>query len=265
MKSVVNDCCWDGDWFVRYFEADVTPIGSKQNSEGQIYTNAQSWTVFAGFAEGDRAKIALNSVNEKLNTQFGIKLSYPGYNGFDPTKGGVTTYPPGAKENGGIFLHSNPWVMIAETLVGNGDRAFQYYTQINPAAQNDRIDEFECDPYCYPQNILGDEHPQFGLARNHWLSGTSSWPYPAATKHILGLLPQHQGLEINPCIPQAWDGFKATRSFRGATYQITVQNPEHVSKGVVSLVVDGMPILGKIVPIFGDGQMHLVKVILGQH
>jgi len=263
MKAAVNGSCWDGNWFVRYFEADGSPVGSKQNSEGQIYTNAQSWAVFAGFAEGDRAKTALDSVEEKLNTKFGIKLSYPGYNGFDPSKGGVTTYPPGTKENGGIFLHSNPWVMIAETLMGNGDRAFQYYNQINPAAQNDRIDEFECDPYCYPQNILGDEHPQFGLARNSWLSGTSSWTYQAATRHILGIMPRHDGLEINPCIPSAWDGFEVERSFRGATYRIAVKNPDHVSKGVVLLKVDGESVEGMVAPIFGDGREHSVEVVLG--
>ena len=263
MKKAVNEAAWDGKWFVRYFEEDGTPIGSHVNSEGQIYTNAQSWNVLSGFAEGERAEQALESVNEKLNTKFGIKLSTPGYNGFDPSKGGVTTYPPGAKENGGIFLHSNPWVMIAETMLGHGDRAFQYYSQINPAAQNDRIDEFESDPYCYPQNVLGDEHPQFGLARNHWLSGTSSWTYQAATKYITGLLPQHNGLEINPCIPKDWDGFSAKREFRGAIYQIEVKNPEHVSKGVLSVKVDGEPIEGRVVPVFEAGTKHSVEVLLG--
>jgi len=263
MKEVVNKHCWDGDWFVRYFEEDGTPIGSKINTEGQIYTNAQSWSILSGFATEERALRALDSVEEKLNTEFGIKLSYPGYNGFDPTKGGVTTYPPGAKENGGIFLHSNPWVMIAETLMGNGDRAFQYYNQINPASKNDIIDRFECEPYCYPQNILGDEHPQFGLARNSWLSGTSSWTYQAATKHIMGVLPRHKGLEINPCIPKDWDGFTAKRKFRGATYDIEVKNPNHVSKGVASMKVDGKEMEGFIAPIFGDGKTHKIEIILG--
>ena len=263
MKEVVNKHCWDGDWFVRYFEEDGTPIGSKINTEGQIYTNAQSWSILSGFATEERALRALDSVEEKLNTEFGIKLSYPGYNGFDPTKGGVTTYPPGAKENGGIFLHSNPWVMIAETLMGNGDRAFQYYNQINPASKNDIIDRFECEPYCYPQNILGDEHPQFGLARNSWLSGTSSWTYQAATKHIMGVLPRHKGLEINPCIPKDWDGFTAKRKFRGATYDIEVKNPNHVSKGVALMKVDGKEMEGFIAPIFGDGKTHKIEIILG--
>jgi len=263
MQGVVNEHCWDGEWYMRYFEENGEPIGSSKNSEGKIYTNAQSWAVFSGFATPERADQALESVSQKLNTKCGIKLSWPGYNGFDPAKGGVTTYPPGAKENGGIFLHSNPWVMIAETMVGNGDRAFKYYNQINPAAQNGGIDNFECEPYCYPQNILGDEHPQFGLARNSWLSGTSSWTYQAATKYILGIMPQHDGLEINPCIPQEWDGFKAVRKFRGATYTIAVHNPEHVSKGVVSVVVDGVAIDGNVLPIFGDGKEHSAEIVMG--
>jgi len=262
MKKAVNEHCWDGEWFVRYFEENGEPIGSSKNAEGQIYTNAQSWNVLAGFAEEERAKRALQSVDERLDTKFGIKLSTPGYNGFDPSKGGVTTYPPGAKENGGIFLHSNPWVMIAETMMGNGDRAFRYYSQINPAAQNDRIDEFECDPYCYPQNILGDEHPQFGMARNHWLSGTSSWTYQAATKYILGIRPRHDGLEIDPCIPRDWPGFKALRKFRGATYVVEVENPDGVSKGVKEMRVDGESVAGNVVPVFDSGE-HVVEVTMG--
>ena len=202
-------------------------------------------------------------MHDKLNTPRGIKISWPGYNGFDPAKGGITTYPPGAKENGGIFLHSNPWVMIAETLVGNGDRAFQYYNQINPAAQNEQMERFECEPYCYPQNILGDEHPQFGLARNSWLSGTSSWMYQAATKYILGIMPTHEGLQVSPCIPKGWDGFEVTRKFRGATYQIVVKNPSHVSKGIESMRVDGQEVFSALVPVFTDGGVHTVEVTMG--
>jgi len=160
-------------------------------------------------------------------------------------------------------LHSNPWVMIAETMTGNGNRAYQYYNQINPASKNDIIDRYECDPYCYPQNILGDEHPQFGLARNSWLSGTSSWTYQAATKHILGINPRHDGLEINPCIPKSWEGFTAKRKFRNSFYEIKVKNPDHISKGIAYLIVDGERIDGKIVPAFNDGKSHQVEVIMG--
>jgi cellobiose phosphorylase len=189
-------------------------------------------------------------------------LSWPGYTGFDHKLGGVSTYPPGAKENGGIFLHANPWVMIAETMVGNGDRAFQYYNQINPAAKNEILDEFESEPYCYPQNILGDEHPQFGLGRNAWLSGTSSWTYQAATQYICGVRASFDGLVVDPCIPKAWGEFEVSRKFRGAVYQISVKNPSNVSKGVKSMVVDGKPVAGNVAPIFTSGT-HTVEVVLG--
>jgi cellobiose phosphorylase len=263
MKQAFNASAWDGDWFVRYFDHDGSPIGSSKNSEGQIYTNGQSWPVISGFATPEHAKKALDSVNRLLNTKNGIKLSWPGYNGFDQNKGGVTTYPPGAKENGGIFLHANPWVMIAETKLGNGDRAYQYYNQINPAARNDSIDMFECEPYAYPQNILGDEHPQFGLARNSWLSGTSAWTYTAATKFILGVQPTYDGLAVDPCIPTAWGEYSVTRQFRGATYEITVKNPKHVSKGVGELRVDGRVVKGNVVPVADAGSRVRVEVTLG--
>ena len=263
MKQRVNDHAWDGEWYVRYFDADGSPLGSHSNDKGQIYANGQSWPVISGFAPLDRATTALESVYRRLNTRNGIKLSTPGYDGFDPVKGGITTYPPGAKENGGIFLHANPWAIIAETIVGNGDRAFEYYDQINPVTKNDRIDEFECEPYVYPQNILGDEHPQFGLARNSWLSGTASWAYQAGTQYILGIRPTYEGLLIDPCIPRKWAGFGVTREFRKAVYHIEVRNPDRVCKGVKSISADGKKVEGNVVPIFGDGKAHRVEVILG--
>lgn len=263
MSASVNACAWDGEWYVRWFDQEGQAIGSHRNKEGKIWTNGQSWPVISGFAPPDRARTALESVHRLLNTESGIKLSAPGYDGFDNRKGGVTTYPPGAKENGGIFLHANPWVMIAEAMLGNGDRAYEYYRQINPAAQNGGLDRYECEPYVYPQNILGSEHPQFGLARNSWLSGTASWAYQAATRHILGVRPNYDGLEIDPCIPKAWDGFKVKREFRGAVYAIEVKNPSHVSKGVKSIRVDGKECAGRTAPVFGDGRVHRVEIELG--
>jgi cellobiose phosphorylase len=264
MKQRVNEHAWDGTWYVRYFDADGKPIGSRQNKKGQIYANGQSWPVISGFATPERASMALESVYKKLNTSKGIKLSTPGYDGYDSEKGGITTYPPGAKENGGIFLHTNPWVIIAETIVGNGERAFEYYRQINPAAKNDVIDEYECEPYVYAQNLLGDEHPQFGLARNSWLTGTASWAYQAGTQYILGIRPTYEGLQISPCIPREWDGFRVTREFRGAVYEIKVKNPAHVCTGVKSVQVDGRDITGNVVPILGDGRTHRVEVAMGE-
>jgi cellobiose phosphorylase len=262
MKKILNDVAWDGKWWKRYFDEKGKPIGSNENTYGKLYTNGQSWPVISGFAEGERALTALQSTFEIMNTKNGIKLSWPGYTGFDHKLGGVSTYPPGAKENGGIFLHANPWVMIAETMVGNGDRAFQYYNQINPAAKNEILDEFESEPYCYPQNILGDEHPQFGLGRNAWLSGTSSWTYQAATQYICGVRASFDGLVVDPCIPTKWDGFEISRKWRGATYEITVKNPSHVSKGVKSMVVDGKSVEGNVAPVFTSG-VHKVEVVLG--
>lgn len=263
MSGRVNEVAWDGDWYVRYFTENGEPLGSSGNAHGAIYTNAQSWAVLSGFAPPERAAQALDSVYENLNTRFGIKLSGPGYDRYDPEIGGVTTYPPGAKENGGIFLHSNPWVMIAETMLGRGGRAFEYYNQINPAKRNDDIDLFEVEPYCYPQNILGDEHPQFGLGRNSWLSGTASWTYQAATRYLLGVRPTFEGLLIDPCVPASWKDFEITRRVRGAEYRIKVRNPDGVSAGVVSLAVDGRSLEGNLVPYFAGGT-HEIEVELGK-
>jgi cellobiose phosphorylase len=263
MRDRFNQHGWDGEWFLRYFDWDGTPLGSHQNEQGQIFLNGQSWAVISGFAPHYKARQAMDSVFTHLNTRHGIKLSAPGFNGYDPSKGGVSTYPPGAKENGGIFLHANPWAMIAETLLGNGDRAYTYYTQINPGAKNDCIEEYECEPYVYAQNILGDEHPQFGLARNSWLTGTASWAYQAATMYILGIRPTYRGLVVDPCIPVHWDNFSMQRQFRSAKYEITVTNPEHVQRGVKSVDVDGIRIAGNILPIFTDGSSHHVKVTMG--
>jgi cellobiose phosphorylase len=262
MKAVVNQQAWDGGWFRRYYDADGAPIGSQENEQGKIFTNAQSWAVLAGYADETRGRTAMDAVKQHLDTDYGVKLSTPGYDGFDPLKGGVSTYPPGAKENGGIFLHSNPWVMIAETRLGDGDQAFAYYHKINPVTKNEMIEIYESEPYVYPQNILGDEHPQFGLARNSWLTGTASWTYVAATKHILGIRPGYRGLEIQPCIPADWPGFKAARALRGAVYEINVRRDNQKGTDGHGVWVDGEPADDGLVPYFSDGKTHQVDVII---
>jgi cellobiose phosphorylase len=263
MKERVEQFAWDGEWYVMYFDHDGTPVGSHKNQYGQIHLNGQSWAVLSDFASDERARQAMDSVYKRLNTKYGIKLSTPGYNGFDRRYGGITTYPPGAKENCGIFLHPNPWAMIAETLLGNGDRAYEYYSQINPAGKNDMIDLYESEPYVYPQNILADEHPQFGLARNSWLSGTASWMYQAGTQWILGIRADYDGLRIDPCIPSKWDGFRATRKYRGVTYLITVNNPKHVCKGVEHVTVNGGVADGNLIRAEKGASLVRVKVTLG--
>jgi len=263
MKSRVEEHAWDGEWYVMYFDHDGTPVGSRKNQYGQIHLNGQSWAVLSGFASPERARKAMDSVYQRLNTKYGIKLSTPGFNGFDRRYGGVTTYPPGAKENGGIFLHPNPWAMIAETMLGNGDRAYEYYSQINPAGKNEMIDLYESEPYVYPQNILGDEHPQFGLARNSWLSGTASWMYQTGTQWILGIRAEYEGLRVDPCIPSKWDGFKAMRKYRGVTYHITVKNPKHVCKGVEKVTVNGGKAEGSLIRADAGVSDVYVEVMLG--
>lgn len=263
MGERVRQVSWDGEWFVSYFDHDGTPLGSRQNEYGQIFAYGQAWPVISAFAAPDQARLALEAVYQRLNTRCGIRLSAPGFTRYDPSKGGATTYPPGAKENGGIFMHVNPWVIIAEIMTGNGQRAYEYYAQTNPAAKNDCIDEYECEPYVYPQNILSDEHPQFGLARNSWLSGAASWMYQAATQYMLGIQPTYAGLRIDPCISPGWDGFMAWRQFRRARYNITVENPQHVSRGVKTVIVDGQAIEGNLLPVFMDGRTHEVLVRMG--
>ncbi len=263
MKVVFNREAWNGKWYTRYFTEDGEPLGSHENEQGQIYTNAQSWAILANFDAEGRGEKVMDAVREKLNTKFGIKLSAPGYDRFDPEKGGVTTYPPGAKENGGIFLHSNPWVIIAETKCGRGEVAFEYYDQINPAAKNEIMETYEAEPYCYPQNILGDEHPQFGLARNTWLSGTASWLYQAASQHILGVRPTLKGLCIDPCIPAAWKSYKVTRWYRGKHYHIEVHNPEGLHSGVKSIVCNGEECEGAVLPLDIEAKDVHVVVTMG--
>jgi cellobiose phosphorylase len=264
MRSRVEASAWDGDWYVQYFDQNGEPLGSRSNRYARIQLNAQSWAVISGFASQARARRAMDSAHDQLNTRFGLKLSTPGYDGYDPALGGVSTYPPGAKENGGIFLHPNPWAMIAECLLGNGDRAYEYYAQINPASKNGAIEVYECEPYVYAQNILGDEHPQFGLARNSWLTGTASWCYQAATQWILGIRPEYAGLQIDPCIPSGWDGYQAARRFRGRTYHISVHNPEHVCRGATRIELDGQGFSGIRIPPDLPGESHQVEVWLGR-
>jgi cellobiose phosphorylase len=263
MKRRVEAVAWDGEWYVRYFDAEGNPLGSHRNRHGQIYLNAQSWAVISGFASAERGRRAMDSVYARLNTTYGIKLSAPGFNGYDPTLGGVSTYPPGAKENGGIFLHPNPWAMIAEALLGNGDRAYEYYAQINPAGKNDMIEIYECEPYVYAQNILGDEHPQFGLARNSWLSGTAAWCYQAGTQWMLGIRPEYNGLRIDPCIPASWKGFSAARRFRGRMLYIQVHNPRGVCKGVAKMTVDGKVMADTLIPVGMKSEKLQVEAWLG--
>jgi len=262
MREAVNRSCWDGDWYARAFDDEGKVIGSRKNPHGKIFINSQSWAVIGSVADQRRARACLASVEKHLNTPFGIVAMHPGYRKWDSGKGGITTYPPGAKENGGVFLHTNPWVMIAETMLGHGEKAFQYYRQILPAKRNDDAELFEVEPYVYPQNILGKEHPQFGIGRNSWLTGAASWNMVAASQYILGVRAGYTGLTVDPCIPAAWSGFKARRVFRGATYNVEVRNPDRVNSGVRTILVDGDE--RDRIPLLAQGGECSITIILGK-
>jgi cellobiose phosphorylase len=261
MKNAINESCWDGEWYKRAFDDESNPLGSKENTFGKIFINSQSWAVLGGVSDEKRSQQCLESVNKYLNTKYGIVTMYPSYVQHDPTKGGITTYPPGAKENGGIFCHTNPWVMIAEVMMGNGNRAFEYYKQLIPAVHNDEADRFEVEPYVYPQNILGKEHPQFGIGRNSWLSGTAAWNMVASCQYILGIRPGYDCLIIDPCIPSEWDGFRATRIFRGAEYRIEVKNDTHVCRGVKKITLNGKEV--DRIPVQPAGSKSEILVEMG--
>jgi cellobiose phosphorylase len=239
---------WDGAWFLRAYDASGNKVGSHECDEGQIFVESQGWCILAGIGlEDGRAAQALASVKERLATRHGILLQQPAYSRYYLSLGEISSYPPGYKENASVFCHTNPWIMIAETMLGHGDRAHDYYLRINPSARENISQVHRCEPYVYAQMIAGRDAPTFGEAKNSWLSGTAAWNYVAITQWILGIRPTFDGLQIAPVIPANWDGFHAMRVFRGVTYRIQVTR-KGAGNGV-SLLVDGQPIAGNIVPL----------------
>ena len=264
MVQAIKDHGWDGDWYLRAYDYYGKKIGSDENEEGKIFIESQGWCSMAeiGKEEGMVEK-ALDSVKEHLDCEYGIVLNSPAFSKYYIEYGEISTYPAGYKENGGIFCHNNPWIMIGETMIGRGDRAYEYYTKIAPSFLEEISDLHKVEPYVYCQMIAGKEAFKPGEAKNSWLSGTASWNFYAITQYILGVQPDYEGLRIDPCIPKDWDGFKMTRKFRGATYKIEVQNPSHVSKGVRETWVNGEKMSSNLVPLLEKGKQHSVKIIMG--
>ncbi len=255
---------YDGEWFLRAYDHYGNKIGSKECEEGQIFIEPQGFCVMAGIGvEEGLAKKALDSVKERLDTEHGIVLHTPAYTQYNLNLGEISSYPPGYKENAGIFCHNNPWIAIAETVIGRGDRAFEVYSKIAPAYIEHLSDIHRTEPYVYSQMIAGRDAVNFGEAKNSWLTGTAAWNYVAITQYILGIRPTYDGLIVDPCIPASWDGFTVTRVFRGITYNIHVQNPNHVCKGVIKMIVDDEEIDGNIIPAASNNKEHNVVVIMG--
>lgn len=246
MAEAVNTHGWDGSWYARAYDDAGDPIGVASETVHRISLNPQTWSVFSEVAPRERADRAMRAAHEHLNTPYGMALMWPPYDGHDPRVRGTSTFPPGAKENGGIFCHANPWAIIAAAMLDWPDQAYAYYRQYLPLARTDS-DRFQVEPYVYCQNICGPAHPQFGMGRNAWLTGAASWTYLAATQWLLGIRPTHAGLRIAPAIPTEWSGFTASRRYRGTRYEITVRR---VGPGsTVALTVAGQPVPGDVVPL----------------
>ena len=264
MIEAVKKHGWDGNWYLRAYDYFGKKVGSNENEEGKIFIESQGWCSMAeiGIEDGLVEK-SLNAVDEHLNCDYGIVLNSPAFSKYYIEYGEISTYPAGYKENGGIFCHNNPWIMIAETKIGRGDKAFEYYSKIAPSYLEEISELHKVEPYVYCQMIAGKEAFRPGEAKNSWLSGTASWNFYAITQYILGVKPSYNGLAINPCIPSAWNGFKMTRKFRGATYNIEIENPMNVSKGVKTIFVNGVEIESTIIPILEENKTHTIKVIMG--
>lgn len=268
MLATIESQAWDGEWYTRAFDAKGNPVGSKSNEEGKIFIESQGWAILGGAgADNGRAEKVMESVHKWLYTKNGIVLQQPPYSTYHVELGEVSSYPPGVKENAGIFSHNNTWIHMAACQLGMGERALEYYLSICPSAKQDQIDTYRSEPYVYAQMIAGKDASCFGEAKNSWLTGTAAWTFVVVSQGLLGVKPDYKGLEIDPCIPKAWPGFSVSRKFRDANYQIEVKNPSKVCKGAKKLIVDGKAIAltdGKaIIPIAAKGAICKVEIELG--
>ncbi len=260
MEEAIKTAGWDGKWFVRAYDAYSNPVGSHVCEEGQIFIEPQGMCVMAGVGTDDGKAIkALDSVKERLDTKYGVMLLQPAYTRYHLELGEITSYPPGYKENAGIFCHNNPWISIAETVVGRGDRAFEIYKKTCPSYIENISEIHRTEPYVYSQMVAGADAKFFGEAKNSWLTGTAAWTFTNISQYIIGIYPTLQGLSVNPCTPADFGDYTVTRQYRGITYHISVKNPNHVQKGVKSLIVDGKEILGCVIPY--DNSKDSVDVI----
>ena len=255
---------WDGAWFRRAYDAFGNPVGSKECTEGQIFIEPQGMCVMAGIGrETGQAAQALRSVEERLDTPYGVVLHQPAYTSYQLNLGEISSYPPGYKENAGIFCHNNPWISCAETMLGHGDRAFEVYRKTCPAYIEDISEIHRTEPYVYSQMVAGKDAPTFGEAKNSWLTGTAAWTFVNVSQYILGIQPTLDGLRVDPCIPHTLTGYTVTRRYRGAVYHIAVDNAAAVQHGVQSITVDGKALAGNVLPLAAAGTTVQVQVTMG--
>jgi cellobiose phosphorylase len=263
MVETVKQHGWDGEWFLRAYDYNGHKIGSKENIEGQIFIESNGWCSMAGIGlEEGMTEKALDAVKERLDCEHGIVLNNPPYTRYYIEYGEISSYPPGYKENAGIFCHNNPWVIIGETVLGRGDRAWEYFRKICPSYSEAISDLHKVEPYVYAQMIAGKDAFRPGEAKNSWLTGTAAWNFYTISQYILGIRTAYDGLIIDPCIPPEWEQYHVTRRYRGVTYQITVNNPEKRMKGVKAITLNGEQVKGNLIPLLPAGSVGEVEVIL---
>ncbi len=264
MVEAIKKHGWDGEWFLRAYDYYGNKIGSNECEEGKIFIESNGWCTMAGIGkeEGLVTK-ALDAVKERLDCKYGIVLNNPAYTKYHIEYGEISSYPAGYKENAGIFCHNNPWIIIGETVNGNGNRAWEYYEKITPSYLEEISDLHKTEPYVYAQMIAGKDAFKPGEAKNSWLTGCAAWTFTSVANYILGIRADYDGLVVDPCIPSKWEGFTITRKFRGATYLIKVSNPNKAQKGVKKMRVDGKEIAGNIIPLLPAGKEYQVEVVLG--
>lgn len=259
MYKAVLDAGWDGEWFLRAYDAESRKVGSHECEDGQIYIEPQGFCVMAGIGVKEGlAQKAMDSVEKILDTKYGIMILQPAYRSYHLELGEVSSYPPGYKENAGIFCHNNPWVSIAETVIDDKNRAFETYKKICPAYLEEISEIHRTEPYVYSQMIAGKDAASFGEAKNSWLTGTAAWTFTSISQYILGVRASFEGLTIDPCLPDSIKNLTITRKFRDAVYNITISNEKH--ERVSSLIVNGSEISGNTVPYNKDTKVYNVTV-----
>lgn len=264
MYQTVLDAGWDGEWFLRAYDAFGEKVGSKSCEEGKIFIEPQGFCVLAdiGVKEGHAIK-ALDNVKKHLDTKYGIVLQQPAYTKYYLNLGEISSYPPGYKENAGIFCHNNPWVSIAETRIERGNRAFEIYRKTCPSYIEDISEIHRTEPYVYSQMIAGKDAPKHGEAKNSWLTGTAAWTFVNVSQYILGIRPSFEGLEIDPCIPSELEEFTVTRKYRNAIYHIHVTNPNHVEKGIQTMTVNGEVVTENCIHPLDNVHNYQIEIVIG--
>ncbi len=261
--EALNRHGWDGDWYLQATTDDGLPLGSQANEEGKIFLMPNLWAVISGVACRERAETGMRSVTQYLLKDYGTLLNFPAFTMPRTDVGYVTRYAPGLRENGGVYTHAAAWAVWAYALIGQPDLAYEAYRRICPPNRSQDIDTYKAEPYVTPGNVDGPLSEYYGRGGWTWYTGSAQWLHRVATHWILGIRPQADGLQVEPSIPASWPGYRVTRKFRNAWYVIDVKNPEHVSQGVSSVMVDGRPLAAAVIPAFADGQTHSVEVVMG--